>query len=57
VSEDDLEVIEAALIYACLANNGELFIKFPEDVYPGTLMYRVEANGIMFKYKDERVLN
>jgi len=57
VNDDDLEVIEAALIYACLANNGELFIKFPEDVHPGTLMYKVEADGIMFKYRDERVLN
>ena len=57
MNDDDIEVIEAALIYACIANKGELFIKFPEDVYPGTLMYRVETDGIMFKYKDERVLN
>ena len=57
MNDDDLEVIEAALIYACLANNGEFFVKFPKDVYPGSLMYRVESDGIMFKYKDERVLN
>jgi len=57
VNDDDLEVIEAALIYLCIQNNGECHIKFPEDVYPGTLMYRVEADGITFKYKDERVLN
>lgn len=57
MSDDDLEVIEAALIYACIENKGEFFIKFPYDVHPGTLMYRVEADGIMFKYKDERVLN
>jgi len=57
VNDDDLEVIEAALIYLCIQNNGECHIKFPEDVYPGTLMYRVEADGITFKYRDERVLN
>lgn len=57
MSDDDLEIIEAALIYACIENKGEFFIKFPEDIHPGTLMYRVEAHGIMFKYKDERVLN
>lgn len=57
MSNDDIEIIESAIIYACISNKGEFFVKFPEDVHYGSLMYRVQSDGIMFKYKDERVLN